>query len=98
MLLDEETWTFCPVAPFFQELVTKINSLDDSLLTEDTTAFQAESELKDSLDSTESSYKVTNSLLKFLHTIFELLQLIRGTELSAYDSSLRLLELIKVFN
>lgn len=100
MLLEEETWITSPVAPYFQELVTKINSLDDSLLGEEGHAmkFTAETELKEHLNSQEASYKVTNSLLKFLHTIFELLQFVRLTNLAPYDSALRLIELVKVYN
>jgi hypothetical protein len=100
LLLEEETWVTSPVAPYFQELVNKINAFDDSLLAEERHAmkFTAETELKDSINSQEAAYKVTNSLLKFLHTLFELLQFIRTTTMAPYDSALRLIELVKVYN
>ena len=54
--------------------------------------------MSDYLSTQDCQYKVVNSLVKFVHMIYEFLRLIRNFPQVSFDGSARLVEFIKLYN
>ena len=79
LMLDDEMWVHSQVSSYFQKIVDKINSIElfEQSQKED---FKNGEEVAQSeyLSTQDCQYKVVNSLVKFVHMIYEFLKLIRS--------------------
>lgn len=77
MMLDDEMWNHQQVSPFFQRIVNKINSIELFEEKEEESK-EDNSEMSDYLCTPDCEYKVVNSLMKFMHMVYEFLKIIRS--------------------